>query len=599
MTDYQLHHLPNKKQWLEFSNPVDTISAVNSEQVLPALLEVQARVESETLYAAGWLGYAAATGLDPNLEAQADQQQPLLKFSLYKRPAVLTELPVDLFDLGQSGDVEKDHPQSRLIDLGGFDHGVYRAAIAQIKALLRRGDSYQVNYTQQLTGRWRGGSAALFRHLLAAQPQSYAAYLVDDERAICSVSPELFFSLDGDEIRCRPMKGTARRGRFMAEDREAAEKLRASVKDQAENLMIVDMVRNDLGRIAETGSIKVEQLFNLEQYPTVWQLTSTIAARTGADLVTIFQALFPCASIVGAPKRRTMQIIKDLEQGPRGLYTGAIGWMGPGRQAQFNVAIRTAQITTDHLTTAGQPVSYGVGGGIVWDSKADLEAQECIDKSKVLVEAPTVGFRLLETLRWSPAEGYWLLSEHLLRIKQSAEYFLYEFDQSQLLALLRQATAGFNNLNQRVRVTLTKQGQLEISHQPLQLDPLPVKLALFDQPVPDFESFRYHKTDPRPWLDGVPAPGSVGADDWVFSNVAGHLTETTIANLVIEHDGAWLTPPVESGLLPGTYRQRLLGTGVLREQIITPRMLEQASAIGLINSVRGWRSAILLPTKTL
>ena len=587
MIEYQLHHLPDSGHWLEFSDPLETITADRPEQVLPALRRIQTRVNDDQLVAAGWVGYGASSGLDPSLPP-LQSPEPLLKFSLYQQHRVLTELPAELIDLVKPEPELSEPASDRTFKLTGFDELAHARAVEQIKDLLRSGDTYQVNYTQQLHGAWPGSSSELFRQMLAAQPSSFAAYLVDDQQAICSVSPELFFCLDKNQIRCRPMKGTARRGRFTAEDQQAGQALTGSAKDQAENLMIVDMVRNDLGRIAVKGSVQVDQLFKLEQYPTVWQLTSTVSARTHADLATIFQALFPCASIVGAPKRRTMEIIESIEQVPRGLYTGAIGWLAPEGRAQFNVAIRTARLGKNST------VNYGVGGGIVWDSNPAEEAQECIDKSRVLAQPPLPDVALLETLRWSPAEGYWLLSEHLQRLAESALFLNYVIDQQQVLAKLELASHEFGRQSQRVRLTLTKQGRVEISHQPLQESLIPVKLALYSKRMLDTDLLRFHKSDPRPWLADVAEPVTVGADDWLFMNSRGEITESTIANLVIRMGSRWITPAVNSGLLAGTYRRRLISTGVLQEQVVTPRMLQTATEIGLINSVRGWRPAILV-----
>jgi len=585
MIPYQLHYQPDAGQWLEFRDPVASIRADEPEQVLPALAELQRRVDDEGLNAAGWVGYSAARGPGQGSLSQTGNDSPLLCFSLYHDLKRIDDLPENLPALQSAvGRAE----QTDQLTLGGFDSRVHAVAVNKIKAYLQNGDTYQVNYTQLLRGHWPSGSDVLFRRMVAAQPQSYAAYLVENERAICSVSPELFFTLNGDQILSKPMKGTARRGRSSQEDVAAAEALRASVKDQAENLMIVDMVRNDLGRIARTGTVHVDQLFELERYPTVWQLTSTISAQTNATVAQIFAALFPCASIVGAPKLRTMEIIDELEREPRGLYTGAIGWLLPGRQAQFNVAIRTAVVNRE-----GE-LSYGVGGGIVWDSDPKKEAQECLDKAQVLAEPVPRDFKLLETLRWSPAEGYWLLDEHLQRLAASADYFDYPFQRAEAQQQLGVATEQFLAASMRVRLTLADDGEFEITHQPLLASTDPVRVALYSRPLASDETLRFHKTDPRPWLKGVPTPAEAGVDDWLFTNLQGELTESTIANLVVKYQGRWLTPPLAAGLLSGTYRQRLLDTGVIHEQTISVNLLRSCSYIGLINSVRGWRSAILV-----
>ena len=266
----------------------------------------------------------------------------------------------------------------------------------------------------------------LFLQLTDAQQSSYGAYLNTGRYAICSASPELFFELDGDRLRSRPMKGTASRGQTLAADRIQAERLHHSVKNRAENVMIVDMVRNDMARVAEIGSVRVLRLFEIERYPTVLQMTSTVECRTRASLPEIFTALFPCASVTGAPKIRTMQIIRDLEPGPRGVYTGAIGFVAPGRRARFNVAIRTVVVDT----VAGE-AEYGTGSGIVWESDSAEEYQECRLKARILTVMPRA-FDLLESLLWTPESGCFLLERHLDRLRDSAEYFDFPFDERKI-----------------------------------------------------------------------------------------------------------------------------------------------------------------------
>lgn len=585
MISYQLHFQPATGRWLEFSDPVSAIVACSPSEVLPALKELQHRVDRERLYGAGCIHYPAATGLDFSLSARTERNGNLLEFSLYRSINWLDRLPEQLPGLAPKGAALNP---SAGVTLEGFDAGEHGAAVGSIKRYLQRGDSYQVNYTQRLVGDWPAGSAALFRRMVAAQPLSYASYLVADDRAICSVSPELFFSLQGNQIRCKPMKGTAARGRFHSEDQVAGERLLASDKDRAENLMIVDMVRNDLGRVARTGSVKVEQLFALEKYPTVWQLTSTISAETDASLAELFAALFPCASIVGAPKRRTMEIIEELERDSRGIYTGAIGWLLPDRQAQFNVAIRTATLSQDGH------IRYGVGGGIVWDSDPAQEIQECLDKARVLADAEPLPGQLIETLRWSLDQGYWLLEEHLQRLGDSADYFSFRFNRKRVEQSLQAIIAGFRGVTQRVRVGLGTNGDLTITHEPLVLSEQPVRVAVYPRPLSAVNRLRFHKTDPRPWLASVPLSAEAGLDDWLFMNDRGEMTESTIANVVVKHRGKWLTPGLESGLLPGTYRRHLIETGVIAEGSVSRLMLESADEIALINSVRGWRSAILV-----
>jgi para-aminobenzoate synthetase/4-amino-4-deoxychorismate lyase len=415
-----------------------------------------------------------------------------------------------------------------------------------------------------------------------------------DDHIICSASPELFFHLDGESIVARPMKGTARRGLTTMEDRQEQAWLQTSEKNRAENVMIVDMLRNDLGRIAAIGSVQVSSLFDVERYPTVWQMTSTVTARTQASLPEIFKALFPCASITGAPKIRTMQIINRLEPEPRQAYTGSIGFIAPGRRAQFNVAIRSVLIDRQR-----QQAEFGVGGGIIWDSDAADEYQECLVKSRLLSQN-WPRFALLETLLWEPDSGYLLLEQHLERLEQSAEYFAYPFDWAQVDRKLQELVAGYGNQSQRVRLLLDSQGGVECQSAPLTKVPVPEipNLVLAAAPVNSQDIFLYHKTTHRGVYETLQAPCTEGSfpvcDDVILWNERGEISETCNANLVFELDGELVTPPVSSGLLPGVYRSWLLAQGQVREKVVTLQDLPRCSKIYVVNSVRRQRLALLL-----
>ena len=357
--------------------------------------------------------------------------------------------------------------------------------------------------------------------------------------------------------------------------------------------MIVDMIRNDLGRIALPGSVTVPDLFALERYPTVWQLTSTVAARTRATTVEILRALFPCASITGAPKTRTMQIITELENGPRGIYCGAIGLFAPQQQAWFNVAIRTALV--DRQTGS---LSYGVGGGIVWDSSDRDEYAETQAKAAILGETPP-HFLLLETMRWDPATGYLLLDRHLARMAASADYFDYLFDETAIRSELQQATVAATAA-MRVRLLLDRDGTSTIESASLDLPdtdnvaPPPVRLRLAASPIDPASPVLYHKTTNRAVYETLRRSAPADCDDLILWNRRGEVTETTIANLVFTIDGQRVTPPLSSGLLAGTYRAELLASGDIVERSIPVTQLRRLKTISVINSVRGERPAQLL-----
>ena len=364
--------------------------------------------------------------------------------------------------------------------------------------------------------------------------------------------------------------------------------LEHSAKNRAENVMIVDMVRNDLGRIAETGSVQVSRLCEVERYTTVWQMTSTVSTCTRASHTEILSALFPCASITGAPKVRTTEIIAELEQAPRGAYTGAIGYFAPHRRAQFNIAIRTMQVET-----ATGNLEYGIGGGIVWDSTAESEYDEALTKALVLT-ARWPDFRLLETLLWRPGKGYFLLHEHLRRLQQSAEYFGFRVEMDAVQARL-EGESPHEPVPHRVRLLVEEDGEIEIQASPLPTAPAyPWRVTFAPAPINPADPFLYHKTTHRDLYE-ITRAACQDYDDVLLWNPRGELTESTVANLTACIDGQWLTPPVSCGLLPGVYRDHLLKCDKLTEAVITRAMLAEATAIALVNSVRGWIPAVLAP----
>ncbi|MEI7832507.1 MAG: aminodeoxychorismate synthase component I, partial [bacterium] len=458
----------------------------------------------------------------------------------------------------------------------------YQAAFARIKEYIAGGDTYQVNYTWRLNADFTGDPWGLFHALYQAQRPCYGGYLDIGAHVLCSASPELFFTRHGEVITCRPMKGTIERGLWYQQDQQHAAQLLASAKERAENLMIVDMVRNDLGRIAMPGQVAVPRLFTAEQYDTLWQLTSSVTAHSSATLPALFRALFPCASITGAPKIRTSQIITELETTPRGVYTGCIGFVAPGGDAQFNVAIRTA-----HLARRTGRVEYGVGSGVTWDSTCTGEYQECRTKA-LLLSAHRPAFQLLETLLWKPEIGYFLLQRHLQRLGESARYFGIPLESGVVEAKLQAYTATFPAQRQRVRCLIDANGNCTLEAQPIA--PAPVlrwRLALAPAPIDPGERLLYHKTTWRVPYEQARA-ASPEADDVLLWNPVGELTESTIANVVVRSGGRLLTPPVHCGLLAGTYRDHLIASGRIVEEVISVDELSPDTEIYLLNSVRGW-----------
>jgi para-aminobenzoate synthetase / 4-amino-4-deoxychorismate lyase len=556
-------------RWLHFRNPREVRTATRLEDVLPCLRDVEALTQQRGLWAAGFVSFDASAAFDSALVARQASDFPLLCFALYAPPE---EVPPP-----DREPVPAGAPLHWSPDLAANE---YADAIRRIRDYIRAGDTYQVNYTFRLQAPYPGDARALFRRMIRSQGPSFGAFLESRDWSLCSASPELFFRLDGRQLESRPMKGTMPRGLSAEEDAQHALALRDSAKNRAENVMIVDMVRNDLGRIAEAGSVTAPRLFDVERYPTVWQMTGTVRGTTDAGLVNIFRALFPPASITGAPKVRTMQIIAELENAPRKVYTGAIGFVAPGRTMQFNVAIRTVLVDRRR-----QVAEYGVGGGVVWDSTAESEYEECLTKAAVLTHSRP-DFELLETLAWRPAEGFVLLEEHLRRLRQSADYFGYAFREKTVRATLGDLARGWPPEAMRVRLRLAEDGGVQAEAAPLTPLASPYRLRLAREPVDSTDVFLYHKTTVRAQYEKA-RRSTPDCDDVLLWNERGEVTETCIANVVAELDGARVTPPIRCGLLPGTQRARLLAQGNVAERVIRREDLDRCSRITLINAVRG------------
>jgi para-aminobenzoate synthetase/4-amino-4-deoxychorismate lyase len=560
-------------RWLRFEEPVRVVCVREPDSVPAALEEVETAVSTQNLHAAGFLTYEAAAAFGLAAHGRRADELPLLWFGLFPEPEVWESLP----------------PSTGAYALGDWAAALtpaaYERGFVAIKEQIAAGRTYQVNYTFPLRTTFSGDAWALFQDV-AAQQNGYAAYLDTGRRVICSASPELFFRLEGDALTSMPMKGTAVRGRTLDEDEANIAWLRHSEKNRAENVMIVDMIRSDVGQVAETGSVQVPSLFDVARYPTVLQMTSTVTAKTEATVAEIMRAMFPCSSITGAPKVRTMQIIRDLEPEPRGVYTGAIGFIAPGRRAQFSVAIRTVTIDRERGTAV-----YNVGSGVVWDSEAGAEYDECLLKGEA-VARKRPSFDLLESLRWTPEEGYFLLRRHVARLLRSAVYFEAAVGETAVLDALHAFAQTLTEAS-KVRLLLAQTGRLRVEAGPLAAGAVrePVRLGLAAEPVHTDNVFLYHKTTQREVYAQAKA-SRPDCDEVVLWNERGEVTEATSANLVADVDGALVTPPVSSGLLAGTYREALLANGRIRERILTPANLERSEAIYLINSVRGWRTAV-------
>lgn len=550
------------------------ITASSPAEVLPALHRVEEAV-ARGLHAAGFVSYEAAAGLDTGLATRPAAGFPLLWFGLFSERSAL--------------DPSAEVPPAEAYQTSGWttslDGAEHARAVASIRELIACGHTYQVNFTMRQHFRFTGDPAAFYSDLRRCQPTPYSAYIDTGRFQILSASPELFFSLREGVLTTRPMKGTAGRGRWWQEDEEAKQKLRESPKERAENLMIVDLLRNDMGMVSTTGSVRVNSLFDVETLGTVHQMTSTIQSRLkdGVGLTGLFQALFPCGSVTGAPKKRTMEIIAELEDSPRGVYTGCIGYVSPGDEAQFSVAIRT--IVIDAATGRGE---LGIGSGVTFDSQADAEYAECLAKGRFAREKPRE-FHLIESLLFDEGKGYFLLERHMERLKRSAAYFAFTLEAGGAEKALEEIGSHLIG-KQKVRLLLSRTGEIACEAAPIGAESGGKELTVtFARRTADSaDPFLYHKTTSRS-LYAEEAALRPDCADVLFINERGEVTEGTISNIVARIGGELVTPPLCCGLLPGVFREELLENGEIRERVICREELETAEEIFLVNSVRKWR----------
>jgi para-aminobenzoate synthetase/4-amino-4-deoxychorismate lyase len=581
---------PDRRRSAEFINQVGEIAATTLEDVVPALIRVQ-QAAATGLWAVGYIAYEAAPAFDPNLAVRSrtpggiHNDLPLVWFGLFTS-RVLN--PGRDASLG-----EYELTAWRWVD----DRAAYEGAVDTIRNHIVAGDAYQVNLTTRLRATFSGDPVAFYHDLAAAQSGGYGAYLDTGRYQIVSASPELFFDrhpVDGgrDRLVTRPMKGTAPRGRWQAEDVVRRRALETSAKERAENLIIVDLLRNDLGRIADFGTVAVEDLMAIERYDTVWQMTTTVVGSVdpAAPLVDVLVGLFPSGSVTGAPKVRVMQMIRDLETEPRGVYTGAIGFVAPGGapgpRASFSVGIRTVVIDAE-----SGDAEYGIGGGVTIDSDPHAEYEEAALKARILSHGRS-DFELIETMRWSPDTSWYWLDLHLDRLESSGRYFGVPVQRDSLVEQLNGEVDGAGE--SRVRISVDRRGRVSISVQPyVEGQRRPVAVAIDSEPVDVSSPFLYHKTTRREIYEDR-CLRHPNAEDVLMVNERGELTESTIANVAIKLLGRWCTPPVDAGCLPGIYRHVLLEQGDLVERTIRLKELERCEGIVLLNSVQLWREAVVV-----
>lgn len=555
---------------LLYTDPVEIVEAWHPGEVLPAL----DRLAGERRHLAGFMSYEAGLALEPRLAPLATPASdlPLLWFGLFdsSRPVRAEDILPDPAG-GWSGPPRPSIPRAT------HEQRV-EAAIAHILA----GDIYQANITFPGQVPVAGNPLALYAGLRQRQQAGHCALLWTGSHWVLSLSPELFFEVDERRVTTRPMKGTASRLPHPAEDAAAAAALAADPKQRAENLMIVDLLRNDLSRLAVPGSVSVPDLWTVETYPTVHQMTSTVTAQMeeGVTAIDLLRTIFPCGSVTGAPKIRAMEIIHGLESGPRGLYCGAIGWVAPQGRARFNVAIRT--LTWREGEDAAR---LGLGSGVVADSQPGQEWAECVSKG-AFVEDRQRRFDLIETMRFDPEEGLIGLDHHLARLRTSAEALGFAFDRHNARNELQAATFGAGPC--KVRLLLARSGAVAVELRPLAAMAAPLSVTLAQRPV-SADDFRLrHKTTDRAFYDSPRV--EAGTDEVLFTDEQGFLTEGSFTNIFVERDGRLLTPPAARGLFPGILRQTLLEEGRACEADLRPSDLASGFLLG--NAVRG-----LLPAR--
>jgi len=574
------------------TEPVCRLECSGEDDVLEFLDRVEA-YRGQGYVLAGWFSYEFGYLLEPvlhDLHRSGARHTLLSMLGVYEDPLIYDHVTCEFS--GGTG-----WPGSSAMEPGcsidnletNISEQEFLAGVEKIQHYIRAGDTYQVNYTFKLDFSLIGSVAALYRRLRQNQSVAYGCWMRHNGQDIMSFSPELFFAADHRSIRVRPMKGTLGRGKTGTEDLRQAEILAGDAKSRSENVMIVDLLRNDLARLLhETGGgrVSVRSLFDVESYESLLQMTSTIEGQPDTDRVIglkdLFRSLFPCGSVTGAPKIRTMEIIRELETESRGVYCGAIGYCSREEMC-FNVPIRT-------LTLKAGRGSMGIGAGIVHDSDPESEWRECLLKGRFLTH-PRPYFQLIETLCLQPGSGYLLLDEHLDRLSSSAAYFFFQYDRETIKRRLAEEEKQFADTAMRVRLLLHKDGRIKVSSTPLVSPDLGeelAKVAFSSGKVDPDNPFFYHKTTMRELYNRARQEAERwGLYEMLFTNTRGEVTEGTISNLFVEENGRLYTPPVSCGLLPGTFRRSFLEAGKAEERVLRVEDVVAADALYVANSVRG------------
>lgn len=577
---------------LLFTDPLEILTLHSGDDIWLWCAQLESRIEQG--YAlAGWLGYEAGYLLDSALAdcAWPDEGHKLLGwFGVYYAPKRFDRVQITEAD-GQA--IGREYAVSGFSF--EFDEVGYCGRIDRLREEIAAGNVYQVNFTERCEFTFDGAPEALYVAMKRRQPSPWSAMLNTGDRLVLSFSPELFFVREGQLIETMPMKGTAPRAASAEQDRAAREGLSRCEKNRAENLMIVDLLRNDLGRVCSLGSVQASGLFETQTYPTLHQMVSTIRGelRPAIRLYDLFGALFPCGSVTGAPKVRAMKLIRELERSPRGVYTGAIGFILPGGRTAFNVAIRTIELQGRRRGV------YGTGSGIVWDSEPQQEYRECMLKTAILsdlVPSSPQPFGIFETIQWNGWE-YLLLDDHLNRITSSAQELGIDVERSVIVEVLSSKAQQLRERGgrHRVRLTLDGSGEVMVDSEPFVLDTSgkPVRVCISCERVDSADPLLRHKTTTRERYDrALKEAMANGCGEVLFLNERDELTEGAISNVLLRIDGRWFTPPESSGLLNGVFRRYLLRTRVgITEKPLTLDDLRRAEIVLICNSLRGMRRA--------
>lgn len=563
-----------------FQDPIEIISTNNLANIISSLKVIEDRIK-KGYFAAGFLSYEIGFGFEKSLKTTKKSNFPYLWFGIYKKPTIYSHKDTMFTD-----DISENRYSIENLK-PNISEKEYTSSIKRIKHFIEKGDTYQVNYTFMLDFKFKGSIEQLYLALRQKQHVPYSALIKFNNQYILSFSPELFLKKRGSNITVKPMKGTAFRGRTTKEDKENIKALSKCSKNRSENIMIVDLLRNDLGRVCKTDSVKTTKFFEVEKYESILQMTSTVEGkmRSNALIADMFKATAPSGSVTGAPKISSMRIIDKLEKHPRKIYTGNIGFITPKKDATFNVAIRTLLI--DSKTHKAQ---MGIGSGIVYDSGLKSEYNECILKSDFLTSRHK-DFFLIETLLCDSKKGYPLLKYHILRLENSAEYFNFLCNKTHILECLNRVERGLNKAySYRVRLLLDRDGNVSITYKPIKLDTENKLVTISNKRVLSEDRFLFHKTTNRNFYDKeYKLYKKKSFYDVIFENEKNQITEGAISNIIIKKNNRYYTPPIECGLLNGVYRRYLMSKKGfnIKEKVLYRKDLKKADQIILTNAVRG------------